>query len=177
MDEIDEIKKTLKFTMNFSEKVTGEYIFQAVWIERILKDIISYHVSNSPKSRAFLFSIVLKEISFNSKIRIFLELLNEIPEITKNHPNLKKRLDNVREFRNILAHDQLDTSVKFLKTNPNYIRFRHFKNGKVKHYEITDKLYKEKIKEIAELHIELQNIARKISNNEIGNQTPIGTLD
>ena len=45
----------------------------------------------------------------------------------------------------------LDTSIDYLKTKPNDIRFQFYKNGKMEYHVFTDELIKKKIDEVVAL--------------------------
>jgi len=172
------IIKQMGFVLKFDEKTRGAYLFQAIWIDTLLNQIIACHFcSTDYKKQGMLTGLILNELTFSSKIRYFLRILESYPEIASKHPNIKKKLENVREFRNKVAHSKLDTSGEFLSKKTNYIRLIYFKNGKRAHYNITEQLNKEKTSEIVKLHYALNEILVDLTGGELGKLIPIGRLD
>ena len=174
----EDIISQMKFPIEFDEKTRGQYLFQAIWIDTLLNQIISYYFSpTDQKKQGMLVGLVLNDISFNSKIKYFLKILESYPEMMKKFPKIETKLENIRDFRNKIAHSKLDTSEEFLSKKRNHIRLSYYKNGLLKHYEISESIRKEKISEIVNMHFDLNTILHHISNGKFGNLIPIGRLD
>ena len=166
------------FTLKFDEKTRGSYLFQAIWIDTLLNQIISHHFCpEDSKKQGMLIGLILNELSFNSKIKYFLRILETYSQIALKHSQLKKKLENVRKFRNKIAHSKLDTSAKFLSKKTNYIRLIYYENGRERYYNITEQLIKEKNAEISKLHFALNDILSDMTDGKLGKLTPIGRLD
>lgn len=174
----EEIISQMKFSLDFDEKTRGPYLFQAIWIDTILNQIISYYFCpTDPKKQGSMIGLILNEMSFNSKIRHFLKILESYPEMIIKYPKIETKLDNIRDFRNKIAHSKLDTSGEFLSKKKNYIRLSYYKKGKMKYYEINNSIRKQKTKEIVDVHYILNDILNHISDGKLGNLIPIGNLD
>ena len=74
--EFNDLKEHLKFTFYFDEQTRGMYLYQSAEIESLIDQIVAYHYcrEDSKKMNSFL-SLVLSELNFNSKIKIFLKIL------------------------------------------------------------------------------------------------------
>ena len=173
-----DIISQMKFSLEFDEKTRGPYLFQAIWIDTLLNQIISYYFCTTDlKKQGMLIGLVLNEISFNSKIKYFLKILELYPKMMVKYPKIETKLDNIRDFRNKIAHSKLDTSSEFLSKKKNYIRLSYYKNGKLMHYEISESIRKEKTHEIVDVHYVLNDILNHISDGKFGNLIPMGNLD
>lgn len=120
--------------------IRGSYILQANWIENLITEGIAQHFCpNDPERKNFMISLVLKEIFFSPKINIYLNLIElEYPKANVKLKEFRKRLEEIRNLRNRLAHAVLDTSDDFLnKKQTDRIRLQYYKDGKKEFQEIT----------------------------------------
>lgn len=173
-DKFNTIEEYLTFAFDFDQETRGSYLYQSAEIESLIEQIIAYHYCGDDvkKLNSFL-SLVLSEINFNSKIRIFIKLLEKYPEFKRNFNVIKSSLENVRNFRNKLAHSKLDTSYKFIQQRHHKIRLIMHKDEKIQFLEITKKIMEQKYREIATLHIQLNGIGSVVSKGVIGMLHPM----
>jgi len=176
--ENNEILKQVEFALKLDEKTRGSYLFQAIWIDTLLKQIIAQHFCpNDYKKQGMLIGTILNDLTLNLKIKHFLRILELYPKIKSKHLKIKKKLENVRELRNKFAHSQLDTSAEFLSKKADYIRLIEYKDGKKNYYNITSQIIQAKNAEIAKLHFELNEIISDMTGGKLGKLVPIGKLD
>ena len=132
-----DIISQMKFSLEFDEKTRGPYLFQAIWIDTLLNQIISYYFCTTDlKKQGMLIGLVLNEISFNSKIKYFLKILELYPKMMVKYPKIETKLDNIRDFRNKIAHSKLDDESKLL-LHPEYPTRKRFIREKSKNEEYT----------------------------------------
>lgn len=172
--EFNDLKEHLQFTFDFDQDTRGSYLYQTAEIESLVEQIIAYHYCSEDlkKMNSFL-SLVLSQLNFNSKIKIFLKILEKYIEFKDEYPIIKTSLPNIQSFRNKLAHSRLDTSYEFIQRRQRKIRLISQRDEKIQLLEITEKLVKQKNKEIATLHMKLNKIANKISKGEVGILKPV----
>jgi hypothetical protein len=149
---------------NMAAQVRGPFLEQAIFIERIIDDIVSNHFCLDENRRNLFFSLVMPEIIFSKKIEILKQLLNSCyPDLGKKHPKLIKDLDNIRDFRNEIAHAMLDTSDEFMsKKCLDRIQFKSFKKGQTKPDEVTSENIKEKLKDCTRIILMLGEIQSEV---------------
>jgi hypothetical protein len=149
-----------------SKKIRGSYLDNAIAIEMIIADIISNHFCPNEEKRSLFFTLVLNNSGFNlsNKINMLKNILNlKYHDLFENHPTLFDKLNNIRIFRNKLAHSFLDTSEEYLSKNvTNQIQLEYFKNGQKLHQEITLSEINDKLAENSKTIIELVAIQKEI---------------
>jgi hypothetical protein len=111
----------------------GKIIDAAIMIENVLTDIITWcfypahyesdrRISNLlDENGVALKSLLLRKIDFRDKIEILKDvILNKKPHVAKSNEALintiAKELNQVRVFRNLLAHSESDLSREFLNS-------------------------------------------------------------
>lgn len=119
-EDIEEMGDYLEFLYNLDTNYRGKFILISVWIERIIEDIISYiffpNEDDEAKRDKMISFILSRNLNFNTKLKVFQGLLEEdYKELFNEYDKLFKDLNDIKNFRNILAHSELDTSVKFLR--------------------------------------------------------------
>jgi len=159
---IVEIRKLL----SLSEKIRGSLLDLAIYNEGILSNIISQHFCPDDDRRALLFTLILNsaDLKFSTKIEIFKNLLKlQYQSLIPKYPNVIKKLDRLRDFRNKLVHSILDTSDDFLaKQATDRIRLIQYKGGREIKFEITINERNKKAEEWEELTYTLLNIQNEI---------------
>ena len=174
-DEV--LVKYAKLYFDRDRNIRGGYLFQSTWIESLLEEIIAYHFCPSDKKkRGQILSMVIPDLNFSSKIRIFLNLIKQYPKLLKQYEHFKDDLDNVRDLRNKFTHSMLDSSVNYLEKKTGKIRYIYYRNGHKQYFEITEQGFNKKINEIANLHEELGEIVKLLSQDESGSSEFIGTF-
>lgn len=138
--------KQLDDLLTLSSTIKGSLLEMAIWMEKIIEDIITIHFCQDEKRRTQFYSLIMNEIHipFLKKIITLKKLLKiYYPEIYKKYPTLVEDLQNVRNLRNNLVHSTLDNSDEFLAKNYNdRIRLVYFKDGKIKPLIITIEKWK-----------------------------------
>jgi hypothetical protein len=176
--EPDDLKIAISNVIAFDTDVRGTYLFKSTWIETLLNQIISYYFCSDDKiKRNQILSILIHDLNFSNKIRVFLNIMkSNYYEINKKHPELKKDLEQVRDWRNKFAHCMLDTTVEYIKKNTGKIRYEFYSDGKKQYLEITENSIHKKISEIENLQFTLLEILQIISKEDSGVTSYIGSL-
>ena len=92
-------------------RIRGEFLNGTAWMDVLLTDIVSHYFCFERERRMLFFTEVASTMSFRAKTLLLEKVLRyEFPEVLSQYPKLRQRLDSLREFRNILAHNHLDTS-------------------------------------------------------------------
>ena len=103
------------------------------------------------------------KLSFSQKIKLLIKILEITPSLSNRYSNLEERLKKMRDFRNDLAHAQMDLSQqKIDKLNPR-IKYNHNVKGKIRSYVLTEKQFKEKRKLANELIQDLAKIKKNFN--------------
>ncbi|HZS73822.1 MAG TPA: hypothetical protein VFA69_04885 [Candidatus Nitrosotalea sp.] len=134
--------KLLDHIYKFDSLYRGKYLIMSNWVEDTIGGLISEHfIPKDKNKRDLLYSLILINIPFNSKIRIFLQILERsYPSLNDKHSSLKQDLERIRNLRNRFAHSVLDTSDEFLeKKQYDRINLEFHKDGERKFHEITQK--------------------------------------
>jgi len=157
--EIEQMRKIIEASISNR----GRVIDIAIDVENTLTDIITwcfYPSHYSPdkgtseqldENGVVLKSILVRKVYFRDKIEILKDIIMvKKPAIWESNRklinNLRKELDRVREFRNLLAHSPLDISKEDLLILPrgshkkgNNFQVLEYKKGKVIKHSITTK--------------------------------------
>jgi len=128
-------------------KYRGRVLTLSITIEHILSEIISHHFCSNEYQRNLMFSLILTEsgLMFKKKILIFKKLMElQYSDLLKKYPELVDSLEDVRDFRNKLAHFMLDTSEETIRKNAKeQINLIYHKNGRKHPITISkDKFFK-----------------------------------
>lgn len=160
LEEVNKIEKEYR----------GEFLSQSNIIEFMTAQVISKHFfPNSSDKYDYLFSIMLKEISFHSKIRILIKILNKYYlGLLKEMPfELEKELEVVRDFRNRIAHSVFDTSAKFLsKMKKDTVRFEFYEDGEKKFQEINRSEFNSRLLNTLKVIEGLGHLSTKIEKSQ-----------
>jgi len=146
--EGSELEKKLSIYFKFDNEYRGTFLASATQGESFLVDAIAEHFeSNNKEKRSVLISLILSQLSFNKKIRIFSHLLHSnYSEILKAFPTIEKELESVREFRNKMAHYAIDSKTEpVMKYAGEKLSLEYHRNGKLHHEIISKETFEEKI--------------------------------
>jgi hypothetical protein len=102
-----------------SANVRGRFLNQAVFIEMLLAEIICHHFCPDKQRRFQFFDSIVSNMTFNTRVDVFSIILKSFySDIEREYPDIVKQINDIRNFRNIVAHALLDTSSEFLDNNP-----------------------------------------------------------
>jgi len=120
-------------------RLRGEFLNGTAWLDVLLTDILSHYFCSEKHRRLLFFTEVAGPTTFRAKTLLLEKILrHEFPDILSQHPKLRERLDALREFRNVLAHNHLDTSAQSLvKLKPDEVVFVKYKLGKTSQVRIS----------------------------------------
>ena len=89
----------------------------------------------------------------------------------ERHPELISKLDNIRLFRNKIAHLPLDTSDEFLEKNyTDRIKFNYYEKGVEKHLVVTEECKQKRLNGCARVILSLLEIQREVKRQNEANQ-------
>jgi hypothetical protein len=113
-------------------QVRGPFLEQAIAMDILISDILSQHFCANEERRTLLYSLILADMNFSSRIDKLKRLLKiHYEDLSLKYPELFSDLTAIREFRNDLAHDALDTSDEVLQDREmDRIYLLSHKNGK-----------------------------------------------
>lgn len=95
----------------FANTLRGKFLGATTWIEPLLADILAGYFCCDTRRRSLFFTEIAQRMPFERKTRLLFTILEqEFPPLVAAHPNLKAQLEELREFRNLLAHAHIDTS-------------------------------------------------------------------
>lgn len=148
-------------------KMRGEFVDQAIWVDTLLSEIIALHLCPDKRRKQFLFSTLLggQGVGLRVKTDVFIELLRDFcPDVLEKHPKLRADLRKVAEFRNKLAHHQLDTSEERLQ-HPigDSLYLVTWRRGKETFYEITKGEFASELRRVEALVYELRDIHEEVA--------------
>ncbi len=137
----------------------GEIISRTVNLERIIDTMIASYFCHDDTKRDELLKLVLctERITFESKRQVLKWIFETYDNsIIKAYPTLFKDLQNIGEYRNVLAHNHLDTTQFITDNIARKTKVNKYKNKKIE-FEITDEVMNEKTGIITKCHHILQN--------------------
>jgi hypothetical protein len=132
LDPQNEFRQHVLNMMNKSFLWRGTFIDKCSFLEREIEYYTALSFSDTETKAQNMVEAVFAHLNFELKIRIFLNVLasNE-SEFMSKFLNVNADLDNIRSFRNTLAHDMLDTTpdgvTKFV--NEGILRYMKFKGS------------------------------------------------
>ena len=163
-----EIDRILKINYQHGLEVRGNYLVDAIEIEGIIDDVLAIHFFKNNDAQYVDFQgFILKELQFGAKIKILVSLLNsKYPNLLNKHTSLANELEKIRDFRNRLAHSQLDTTVEYIeKKQTDRIQLMFYKDGKRQYQEITKADFDKKLQEVSSVKISLMEIWKNLSES------------
>jgi len=163
----DERMRHINELKSIAANIRGNFLDVAIWIEKLIEDIIASHFCTDSENRALFFSLIMNspEFTFYRKIGIFDELLKICyPDLYKLHSDLLKKLDKIRKFRNRLAHATLDITDNFLSKNAiDRVQIRYYEKGREKQQVITLDEKDHRLSECWEVVMQMFHIKWEIS--------------
>ncbi len=161
-----ELDKQLTQLFQLAQEIRAPFLEQAIFIEKIIEDIIAQHFCPEENRRALFFSLVINgtDLTFLSKIEILERLLQLCyPDLSGKHPKLIDELQKIRRFRNRIAHAMLDSSDAFLAHKyTDRIQLTYHEDGQTKHQVVTVSERDERLKECSKVVKELVEIQEGI---------------
>ena len=169
MPEDKELRSALDHMYKLATQIRGQFIDQALWMERLIEDaiVVEFFPSEADIPHRFkLLSFVLsvQDLTFSTKISILKDLLKyKHKGIFDNHPGLFKKLEKILQLRNQLAHSTLDTTKEFLSNRyEDRIQLFIFKKGEKKTQVLTMEDMRERGRECHGIIMELINVQNEI---------------
>jgi hypothetical protein len=114
----------------------GKIISEFLVIEYQIDEFLAIHFCSQKDRKKELFELVLQQMNFINKLTIFEKLLKKHkPDFYKTHKDMISSKDGIRwlyKYRNVLAHDLLDTTengIKLFIQDSTVFRFYNFKNN------------------------------------------------
>jgi len=160
----EEEVEQLKPLYDLSKEIRGSFLDQAIIVESFIDEIISQHFCPEKTRRILYFSSVPPELTFHRKIKIFETILETCyPKLIERHSNLMKEIDEIRAFRNRIAHSILESSRNFLKEGyTDRIWLRYYKKGKMKRLVVKREDMKERLKGCTRVILALVDIQKEV---------------
>lgn len=158
------MEEQLNHLYELSKEIRGSFLDQAIVIEWVIDDIISQHYCPEETRRRLYFSTVPPELTFLSKIKIFKTILDICyPDLLEKHPNLMKEIDEIRVFRNRIAHSMLEATDEFLKTGCNdRIWLEYCQRGEKKRLVVRRDDMKERLKGCTRVVLALKDVQKEV---------------
>jgi hypothetical protein len=157
-------KEQLKRLYTLSFDIRGKFLDQTIWIEVLISDILSRFFSHEEPRQILFFSLVAPKLEFRAKINILSTLLElHYPELLEGYPKLIDDINNIRKFRNKIAHAHLDTTDEFLKKEyTDRIRLIFFKKGKTVTMNLTKEDMGKRLSDCSKVVLALVDLQKKI---------------
>src|SRR5438477_8293063 len=93
----------------FASHLRGQFLNGTAWVEVLLTDVIANYFCPDKRRRMFFFSELANTMRFSAKTALLEKILKfDFPALQVAHRNLRKDLDSLGEFRNMLAHRHID---------------------------------------------------------------------
>jgi len=135
----------------------GTFLEKITFLERTFDWYLATYFCNTEEKAGELIHLIISNdrITYESKRQVLLVLINKHePTFKAQFPKYAKELQEINEFRNILAHYMLDTTpdgvTKFVDTGN--LRYMKFKND-ISFLEYSDSQYHE-ILDLVKIYIE-----------------------
>lgn len=149
---------------NLSKEIRGRFLDQAIPIEMLIDDIISWHFCPEDTRQSLFFSLVSPKLTFSTKIQILKTILQlRYPDLLKEYPKLIGEIKELKNLRNKFAHSMLDASEEFLeKGYDDRIRLIFYKKGKKKYLVVKVDDILERLKTCSRVLLALVNIQKGV---------------
>ena len=147
-----------KYTKRDYER-RGEIIARTVNLERIIDTFIASYFCHEDKKRDELLLLILstERITYENKRHVLKWICETYAkDLIKQYPTLFKDLQKIGEFRNILAHNHLDTDG-FVQYETKQTTVINKYKSKKEVFEITEPIFKGWVELITKYHHILQN--------------------
>jgi hypothetical protein len=131
-------------------KLRGEVINQTIQLERVMDAFIASHFCSDETKRTELMILILctERITFENKRQVLKWIVeNHEKGLIEVHAKLFKNLQEIGEFRNLLAHTYLDIENFVDNVKSAKIALKKYKN-QIDIIKLTEKEINEKIKVI-----------------------------
>ena len=132
--------------LEFADDLRGRYLSFTSVLETMLSEIITKYFCNNDQRKGLFFTEIAngQAMSFSIKINILSKIIKkDYRDILLKYPDIIKRLNVIRDFRNKLAHAAVDLSEDALEKDGRFgVGFITFKNGKrhIKHVSLEDSI-------------------------------------
>jgi hypothetical protein len=122
-----------------ASRIRGDFMGQAIGIDLLIVDILTQYFTPDKERRMLLQSEVFSTSSFSKNINVLKAVVKySFALFNENNPNVLSELDELRNFRNKLAHALLDLSDGWMaQGHTDRIRLTSFKRGKPEHSIVT----------------------------------------
>ncbi len=123
----------------FASHLRGQFLTGTAWVEVLLTDVIANLFCADKSRRMFFFSEVANTMRFSAKPALLEKILRfKFPALHKAHPELRKKLDSLAEFRKMLAHSHIDTSAEAVAARKQQeVSFIKYKLGEIIRVPVT----------------------------------------
>lgn len=120
-------------------RIRGDFMGQAIAIDILIADILANYFTPNNERRMLLQSEVLSTSTFSKNINVLKAVVkHSFASFNKSNPEVLSDLDELRMFRNKLAHALLDLSDEWMaQGHTDRIRLLSFNKGKPVHSIIT----------------------------------------
>jgi hypothetical protein len=147
----------------FASHLRGQFLNGTAWLEVLLADVIANYFCPDRRRRMFFFSEVANGMRFSGKTALLEKILKfDFPEVHKAHPDLRKKLDSIGEFRNMLAHSHLDTRPETIAAKKRHeVSFIKYRVGELKTVFVTAEQAKSRAQDANKLRRVLLTIQRE----------------
>jgi hypothetical protein len=101
-------KKYIELLFEHDRVIRSHAIYEATAIEGMIESIVAWHFCPDVDKHLSFTALVTAGMPFSKKIDVLMKLLkNSYSDILTDVPELKNKLNSLREFRNKLAHREL----------------------------------------------------------------------
>ncbi len=137
----------------FASHLRGQFLNGTAWVEVLLTDVIANYFCPDKRRRMFFFSEVGNGMRFSAKTALLEKILKfAFPALHKAHPDLRKKLDSLGEFRNMLAHSHIDTRAEAIAAKKRHeVSFIRYRLGELKTVTVTSEQAKARAQEANKL--------------------------
>lgn len=159
------LEEQINRVYDLSKEIRGRFLDQAIPIEMLIDDIISWHFCPEETRRSLFFSLVTPKLTFSTKIKILKTILElRYPDLLKEYLKLMGEIEKIKNLRNKFAHSMLDASEEFLeKGYDDRIRLIFYKKGEKKYLVVKVDDIWERLKTCSRVLLALVNIQKGVS--------------
>lgn len=148
----------------WSVRVRGAFMDQTIWLDTIITGLLVLYFTEDAKKQSVLGEALTgRDFSFSARIELLEKVVKlSFPAFVNAQHDLFTKLDEIRRFRNRLAHAQLDTSDEFLAKGGEQIRLAFYENGEEKHQIITFADVRVRLAECSQVLLQLVELQKLI---------------
>ena len=151
-----------------AQEIRGPFLEQAIFIEKLIEDIIAHHFCPDESRRDLFLSLVINgtDLTFSNKIAIFERLMILCyRHLLEKHEHLVDEIQKIRKFRNRIAHAMLDSSDAFLAHGyDDRIQLVYLEDGRKKQQVITLAERRTRLAVCSKVVIALSDIQQSVAN-------------